>query len=303
MPLWIPITIAAAFLQNLRSALQRQLARDLSATSATYVRFLFGLPVALLYLLSLQFWFDADLPAPSAAFYVYATIGGVAQIVGTLLLVALFAFRNFVVGTTYSKTETVQTALFGILVLGESISTGAGIGIFVSLFGVFAISMARTEISPAALLTSISSRTALMGIGSGAAYGVAAVCYRAASLSLGMDGFLVPAAFTLAAVLSIQTVLMSLWLFWRDPSAIMATLRNWPTSLAIGVAGALGSIGWFTAMTLENAAYVRALGQVELVFTFAVSWLWFRERTNSREVSGVLLIVAGLVVLVLGAQA
>ena len=300
MPLWIPITIAAAFLQNLRSALQRQLARDLTASSATYVRFLFGLPVALLYLIALHFSLDVEFPIPTPVFYLYATIGGVAQIVGTVLLVALFSFRNFVVGTTYSKTETVQTALFGVLVLGETISAGAGIGIFVSLLGVFAISVARTEITTAALLSSITSRTALMGIGSGAAYGIAAVCYRAGSLSLGMEGFLVPAAFTLAVVLTIQTVLMTVWLVWRDPASLLATLRSWPTSLAIGLAGAVGSIGWFTAMTLENAAYVRALGQIELVFTFAVSWIWFRESSNARELSGVLLIVAGLVVLVLG---
>jgi drug/metabolite transporter (DMT)-like permease len=300
MPLWIPITIAAAFLQNLRSALQRQLARDLTATSATYVRFLFGLPVALLYAWALLATFDVDLPTPTPDFYVYATIGGIAQIIGTVLLVALFAHRNFVVGTTYSKTETVQTALFGIFVFGETITVGAGIGIAVSLVGVIAISMARTEATPTALITSLTERAALMGIGSGAAYGVAAVCYRAGSLSLDMDGFLIPAAVTLAVVLTIQTVLMTAWLLWADRTSLIATLKNWPASLAIGVAGALGSIGWFTAMTLQNAAYVRALGQIELVFAFAVSWFWFREQANSKEIAGVLLIIGGLVVLVLG---
>ncbi len=300
MPLWIPITIAAAFLQNLRSALQRQLARDLTATSATYVRFLFGLPIALIYLALLYVSLDAEFPRPTPAFYIYTTIGGVAQIVGTVLLVTLFTFRNFVVGTTYSKTETVLTAIFGIFVLGEIVSPVAGLGILVSLAGVVAISVARTQVTPVTLLTSFTSRTALMGMGSGAAYGIAAVCYRAGSLSLEMDGALFPAAITLAVVLSIQTVLMTVWLIWRDRPSLLATLRNWPASLAIGIAGALGSIGWFTAMTLENAAYVRALGQIELVFTFAVSWIWFRERANGREITGALLIIAGLVVLVLG---
>lgn len=301
MPLWIPITIAAAFLQNLRSALQRQLARDLTATSATYVRFLFGLPAALLYVAALSLSFDTEFPTPPTAFYIYATVGGIAQIIGTVLLVTLFTFRNFVVGTTYSKTETVLTAIFGIFVLGETISAGASLGIFVSLGGVVAISVARGQVTPATLLTSFTSRTALMGMGSGAAFGIAAVCYRAGSLSLEMEGALLPAALTLAVVLSIQTILMTVWLVWRDRASLTATLHNWPASLAIGITGALGSIGWFTAMTLENAAYVRALGQIELVFTFAVSWIWFRERANGREITGALLIIAGLVVLVLGA--
>lgn len=299
MPLWIPITIAAAFLQNLRSALQRQLAQDLTATSATYVRFLFGLPVALIYLAALLHFSPNATPEPGELFFLYAVIGGVAQIIGTVLLVALFAFRNFTVGTTYSKTETVQTVLVSLLILGESISLGAGVGIVVSLIGVMAISVARTEVTARTLLTSLGERAALMGIGSGAAYGIAAVCYRAASLSLEMDGFLIPAAYTLAWVLALQTVLMTLWLLVRDRASLVATLVQWPASLAIGVAGALGSIGWFTAMTLENAAYVRALGQIELVFTFAVSWFWFKEQSNRREVAGILLVVGGLVLLVL----
>jgi len=301
MPLWIPITIAAAFLQNLRSALQRQLARDLTATSATYVRFLFGLPIALLYVVALFLFFDTEFPTPPTAFYIYAAVGGIAQILGTILLVTLFTFRNFVVGTTYSKTETVLTAIFGIFILGETVGVEAGVGIFVSLIGVVTISVARTQLTPGTLLTSFISRTALMGMGSGAAFGIAAVCYRAGSLSLEMEGVLLPAALTLAVVLTIQTVLMTGWLIWRDWASLVAALRNWPASLAIGVTGALGSIGWFTAMTLENAAYVRALGQIELVFTFAVSWIWFRERANGREITGALLIIAGLVVLVLGA--
>lgn len=300
MPLWIPITIAAAFLQNLRSALQRQLARDLTATSATYVRFLFGLPVALLYVGALLIAFDETPPVPPALFYAYVFVGGLAQIIGTVLLVALFSHRNFVVGTTYSKTETVQTALFGIVVLGEAISFGAGVGILISLVGVMAISVARTSLSASTLVSSLTGRTALMGMGSGAAYGIAAVCYRAGSLSLGMDGFLLPAAITLAIVLAIQTALMTAWLVWKDRVSLLATLRNWPASLAIGVAGALGSVGWFTAMTLQNAAYVRALGQVELVFTLLVSWFWFKEISNKSELVGVFLIVGGLIVLVLG---
>ena len=47
-------------------------------------------------------------------------------------------------------------------------------------------------------------------------------------------------------------------------------------------------------MTLQNAAYVRALGQVELLFAFAAGALVLRERTRPREVAGAALVVAGL---------
>ena len=42
MELWIPITIAAAFLQNVRSTLQKYLKGRIGTTGATFVRFGYG---------------------------------------------------------------------------------------------------------------------------------------------------------------------------------------------------------------------------------------------------------------------
>ncbi|MCF8470087.1 MAG: EamA family transporter [Parvibaculum sp.] len=297
MPLWIPITIAAAFLQNVRSTLQKQLTGKMSALGATYVRFAYGLPVALLYLLGLTAFTGAPLPEANLLFLVYAVIGGMAQIWGTVLLVALFAYRNFAVGTTYSKTETIQTALFGIIVLGDHLSLGAFAAILISLAGVLAISIAQAKLTLTAFWRSLGERPTLMGLGSGACYGIAAVCYRAASLSLHQPDFILSAAFTLAVVLAIQTALMTVWLGWRHPDQLAASFRTWKTSSAVGLAGAFASMGWFTAMTIQNAAYVRALGQIELVFTFASSHFLFREKTSRLELAGILLVIGGILLL------
>lgn len=297
MPLWIPITIAAAFLQNLRSTWQKQLTGDLSATAATYVRFAFGLPVAIVYLWGLHALGGFAMPSPNTMFLIYCVIGGFAQILGTFLLVALFAYRNFAVGTTYSKTETVQAALFGIIVLGDHPSLGAVAAILVSFAGVVAISMAKSHLTLANFARSLTDRPTLMGLGTGAGFGVSAVCYRAASLSLEADGFLISASYTLVVVLLIQTVLMGLWLFWREPDQIIKTAKTWKVSSLVGLSGALASMGWFTAMTIENAAYVRALGQIELVFTFASSHFLFKEKTEPLELVGIALVIGGLLLL------
>jgi drug/metabolite transporter (DMT)-like permease len=297
MPLWIPLTIAAAFLQNLRSTFQKQLTGNLSAIAATYVRFAFGLPVAIVYVWGLHEFGGYALPDFNRLFLFYCVVGGIAQIIGTALLVALFAYRNFAVGTTYSKTETVQAALFGIIVLGDHPSLGAGIAIIVSLAGVIAISMAKSHLTLANFGRSLRERPTLMGIGTGAGFGISAVCYRAASLSLDRPDFLMPAAFTLVTVLVFQTVVMTLWLAWREPAQLGATARNWKVSSLVGISGALASMGWFTAMTIENAAYVRALGQIELVFTFASSHFLFREKTERLELVGIALVIGGLLIL------
>ncbi|MBM3559013.1 MAG: DMT family transporter [Alphaproteobacteria bacterium] len=297
--LWIPLVIAAAFLQNVRSALQKHLKGRLGTTGATFVRFGYGFPFALIYLAALVFVLDLPLPSPGIDFFAIAAIGGIAQILATALLISLFDARNFAVGTTYSKTETVQAAIFAVIFLGETISLAATIGILISLAGVVAISAARSPAGLRQLMTSWTQRSAMIGLASGALFGVAAVSFRGASLSLGGEGFLVQASFTLAVALVFQTVVMALWMIWRAPHELRQALAAWRVAVWVGLSGAVASMGWFTAMTIQHVALVRALGQIELVFTIASSVLIFRERILKLELIGIVLVVAGIVILLL----
>jgi drug/metabolite transporter (DMT)-like permease len=299
MELWIPISIAAAFFQNIRSALQKYLKDALSDTGATFVRFGFGFPLAIAYLAFLLYWLEEPLPQANERFSTFVLIGGTTQILGTFLLVRLFSLRNFAVGTAYSKTEPLQAAVFGFIILQETLSLQASLAIGLSTFGVCLLSIARSELSPAGLARGLVGRPALIGLGSGALFGISAVAYRTASLSLGHEGFLIPAAFTLACVTVYQTGVMTLYLVWREPGQLRRVAQNWRPSLWVGVVGVLGSIGWFTAMTIQSAAYVKALGQIELLFTFLVSTLYFREHVNRLEIAGICAIAFGIVYLMI----
>ncbi|NTJ41228.1 DMT family transporter [Agrobacterium larrymoorei] len=294
MELWIPITIAAAFMQNLRSALQKHLQGSLGTRGASFVRFGYGFPLAVLYVLFLRYGAGEIFPSFGLSFFIWAVIGGLAQIFATMMLVYLFSLRNFAVGTAYSKTEPVQAALFGFLILGERLTTGSIIAISVGIVGVMIISMARMPLSWRSLLVAMTSRTALIGIASGGVFGISAVAYRSASLSLEGAGAIMSAAATLACVTTFQTVFMLVWMFWKDKREIVQVLVTWRSSALVGIAGVLGSACWFTAMTLQQVAYVRALGQIELVFTFMASYFLFRERANAMEIAGCLLIVTGI---------
>lgn len=299
MELWIPLTIAAAFLQNLRSTMQKHLKNVMGTTGATFVRFGFGLPVAAFYLGILHYGAGYSLPELNIRFLLWAAIGGLAQILATFLLVHLFSFRNFAVGTAYSRTEPAQAAVFGALFLSESMAPGALIAIAVTVTGVMLISVARSVISPAGLLTAIFQRTSLIGLASGTLFAVSAVSYRAASLSLGGPNFIMQAAVTLAVVILFQTVVMLAWMFWRDRLEVARVIKAWKPSLVVGIAGASASFGWFMAITLQQAAVIKALGQIEIIFTFASSVFIFRESINRLEALGCCLIVGGIVVLVL----
>lgn len=298
MEFWIPITIAAAFLQNVRSAMQKHLKGVMGTTGATFVRFGFGFPFALLFVAVLHLGFDMSLPRWNTAFVLWALLGGVSQIVSTLLLVYLFSFRNFTVGTAYSRTEPAQAAFFGLLFLGETVSAASLFAIAISVMGVMLISVARSVVSWKSLVTSVLSRTALIGLASGTGFGVSAVAYRAASLSLGGPNFMMQAAVTLAFVIIFQTCVMLIWMILRDRGELVRIAAAWKPALVVGIAGATASFGWFMAMTLQQAAYVKVLAQVEIIFTFASSVFIFKESINRLEILGTLLIVAGVIALV-----
>lgn len=297
MELWIGITFASAFLQNLRSTLQKHLKGMMGTTGATFVRFVFGMPFALAYLAFLHLGLGRPLPVPNMAFAVWATVGAMAQIAATFLLVHLFSFRNFAVGTAYSRTEPAQAALFALIFIGESVTGGTLAAIAISVAGVMLISP-RTEVTPASFLTSIFSRTAGTGLASGAFFGLSSVAYRSASLalapSLPAPDAMMQAGFTLVVVIVMQTVSMFLWIIWREREELRRIARVWKPSLAVGLVGATASFGWFTAMTLQQAAVVKALAQVEMLFAFASTVLFFKEKINRLELSGCLLIVVGV---------
>ncbi|MCJ8149182.1 DMT family transporter [Shinella sedimenti] len=294
MELWIPITIAAAFLQNLRSALQKHLQGSLGTRGASFVRFGYGFPLAILYALSLHWIAGLAFPALNWTFAAWAVIGGLAQIFATMLLVYLFSLRNFAVGTAYSKTEPVQAAIFGFILLGERITPGAVVAIIVGVIGVMLISVARSPLSWRNTFAALTGRTALIGIASGGVFGVSAVAYRSAALSLDGPGPIMNAAVTLACVTTFQTAFMLIWMLWKDKNEIVQVLKSWRSSSLVGITGVMGSACWFTAMSLQQVAYVRALGQIELVFTFMASYFLFHERVNRTEVAGCLLIVCGI---------
>jgi drug/metabolite transporter (DMT)-like permease len=297
MELWIPITIAAAFCQNLRFMLQKHLkATRLSTGGATFARFLFAAPLVLILLASLVWVNGWSVPALNVRFLLFATFGGLAQILATALVIALFSQRNFAVGITFKKTETIQTALVGGIVLGEGIS---GYGLLALLIGLVGIVILSDSPGKGDGWRRFFNRSACLGMASGALFGVSAIGYRGASLALVDGHFLLRSVFTLMCVTIFQSIIMAVWLQFREAGEIGKVVQHWRVTSLVGLTGMLGSLCWFTAFTLQNAAYVKALGQVELIFSFCASYFIFNEATTRREVMGIVLIVLSIVILVL----
>lgn len=292
MPLWVALSLAAAFLQNLRTALQKALTPRVGLVGATCARFLFAAPWALALVAGLVALGD-PLPAATRGFAGWGMLGAAAQIAGTLLLLHLFSLRNFAVGNTFAKTETVQAVLFGFLLLGDRVGAVAVAGILVSLVGLVMLSG-----RPGA---GVANKAAGIGLACGAAFAVAGIGYRAASLALAdTGGLLIRPAFTLAYVTLVQSVLLIGWLRLRGGGGVGAVLREWRIEAVVGAAGMLASLGWFTAFTLVTVAQVKAVGQVELVFSWLTARYAFGERPSGRETLAIGLVAGGILLVILG---
>ena len=60
-----------------------------------------------------------------------------------------------------------------------------------------------------------------------------------------------------------------------------------------------GSFCWFFAFTLQAAAFVKAVGQIELALSLLASVMFFGEKITARELIGMALLCGSILLLVL----
>ena len=175
MPLWIPVTIFAAFMQNLRFLLQRHLkVTSLSTAGATWARFLYSAPLVALLMLTYARLGGEPLPGSNSRFWGFIVSGGIAQILATMCVVALFARRNFAVGITLKKSEVLLTALIGLLVLGEAVTGIVVLAIVLGFLGVLLLSDPPTGADRLPLKARIFNAASGFGLASGVLFGISA---------------------------------------------------------------------------------------------------------------------------------
>jgi uncharacterized membrane protein len=297
---WIPITLGAATAQAVRTALQRYLKGRLSTNGAAFTRFVFGLPLAAVYLALLLAAGVGHLPHPRPVFWAWVVAAAVSQILATSLQLHVMALRNFATGVAYAKTEVVQAAIFEIVFLGAVVTWLGGLGIVLGTAAVMLMSLVKTRHPLRAFLLGWTEPAALLGLLAGGLFGVAAVGFRAASVSLHHPSAFVAASFTLVVATVLQTAVMACYLARRERGQIAQVFAETRTGALVGVASFLGSAGWFTAFTLQIAAYVRTLGLVELFFTLLISLYFFHERPGRFELMGLALLILSIAMVLNG---
>jgi drug/metabolite transporter (DMT)-like permease len=297
--IWIPVTLAATVLQTARTAMQQRLRSLLSVSAAGFVRYAFGAPIAIAAAVLTFTVFGQSVPDIPWRFWPIVTAAGIGQILGTAALITAFDKRDFAIGTVYAKSEVIQVAVLSALFLDEWLAPLGWLSAIVCIVGV--VGLARPPGLPLRTLLRLGDPAALAGVAAGGLFAIASVGIRAASTSLGDAPVVVRALLTLAVMNTIQTVVNGTQLAWKQPDQLRLSVVHWRSSAVVGVLSVLGSAAWAIAMTLENAAKVRTLGQVELLLAFAVSHRVFADHHRRSEIGFSALVMAGVIgVTVLG---
>jgi len=291
--LWIPFTLIAAAGQVARNAMQRSLTGQLGTWGATNIRFLFGFPFSLVFFAVVLVTSSDRVPWPPASFWPWLLLGALSQIIATGLMLVAMNERSFVVTTAYLKTEAIQTAVFGFVFLGDHLTVMKVAAILIATIGVVI-----TALRPGGEKSFAEIRPTIIGLVAAAAFALSAIGFRGAILTFEGVSFVTAASYTLVWGLFAQTLVLSIYLFWRAPDVLKKILALWKPSMLAGFMGAFASQFWFLAFALTAAANVRTLALVEVLFAQAVAYYSFKQKIAARELLGTALIVIGVALLV-----
>lgn len=294
MELWVLFAFVAATTQTLRSAGQKKMKSAIGDFGASYIRFSYALPFAALWLFLWSFLNDLPLPETNTSFWVWVSIGGLTQVIFTILLLTLFNHRNFAAGTAFSKTEVLQAAIFEALIIGEVVSLQIGIAIIIGVIAVLMLSFHKSSLGLAGLLPSLISLQTGIGLATGAFLGLSTVSFRAATEALGSSDLVLRASMSAFCSTLLQTVIMGMLLAVFVRHEFKGSFVHWRQCWSVGLFGAITTACWFIAFSLENVASVRAVGQVELLITLIVTGSIFKERISTIEYGAIALITLSI---------
>ena len=280
--MWISLTIFAAFMQTFRNALQSKMSANVSSTGTTLARFIFAGPIVVLYMLFLYIGLGYEFILPSAKMLPYAATTAVFQIMATVLMVKLFQQQNYAVGAGLAKSEALAAAILGFFFFGSQLSLLGALGVFLGFIAVFIMSIKGKSGRP-------SAKTVLLGVSCGTSFAIGSLMVREASIHSGL-AFPLSAAWTLLIVITMQVISLCLFLRFKEPKTVPTLFKNWKKTMMVSLTSALGSIGWFSAMALMDVAYVKTLGQIEVLFTIILAKVAMSKKTSTTDYIGLALI-------------
>ncbi|MEZ8311679.1 multidrug transporter [Vibrio splendidus] len=279
---WIAFTLLAAFSQSWRNAFQSKLSGTMSVAGVTLARFIWAGPIALIYLCALYQWKPVSTPDFSGEFVFYIIAAAIMQILATGLMVMLFKLENYAIGAGLAKCEAPVSAVLSVLFFGTALTLTGWIGVLICTLGVLIMSSASGW-------RSLSPKVFLLGMACSTAFALTSLWVREASLSIGLP-FPHSAAWVLFLVISLQTVIICTYLFFRERDTLGLIFKKSKLVVMTSLASVIGSLGWFSAMSLQAVPYVKTLGQVEVIFMVLISYFWLEQSIARKDILALILL-------------
>ena len=280
----------ASLLQVGRNTLQKSLKITLNDWTITWIRFFYGLPVILIYYLyvnDLSFSFNWV-----NSFFLWLCLGGgICQILGTYFMMKCFTVRQFAISISYTKLESIFAALIGVVFFADYISWFGLLLIIISIVGILLISSKKYSLSFKNNFRSTLSSGSMIGILSGLSFAAASVFFRQANLSLPILDTTIKGINTLLVVVFIQTVILTVFLMYKDIQLFLKSFQLYQQGFLTGFFGISASTLWFISFGLANAAYIKAVGSIDIIFSLLVGFFVFKESLSLKEILGIILIL------------
>ncbi|MFY2508383.1 multidrug transporter [Vibrio pectenicida] len=288
--LWIAFTVLAAFSQSWRNAFQSQLSGTMSVAGVTLARFIWAGPIAALYLYVLYQWQPVKTPDFSGVFTVYIIAAAIMQIIATGLMVVLFKRENYAIGAGLAKCEAPVSAVLAVLFFGSVLSATGWIGVLIGTLGVLVM-------SSSAGWRSLSPTIFFLGMACSTAFALTSLWVREASLNIGLP-FPHSAAWVLFLVITLQTLIISVFIFFRERNTLRQMLSKSKLVIMTSLSSVIGSLGWFSAMSLQAVPYVKTLGQIEVVFMILISYFWLGQKLARKDIVALILLSIAAILVV-----
>lgn len=293
---WITLSLLAGTFQTIRNSLSKTASKNLSPIAVTFTRFFYAIPVVLLFLF-LGNYFGLNLGKLTLSFFYTAVFGALGQIIGSAFLFYLIDKGGFNKGVMFSRTEVIFAAIFGALFFSQAISLFDWLGVFLATVGVFLIAIGRQNLTLVNFVSSMKDSKTLIGISSGFFMALATLFISVSTRSIQGGDNIMNSALSLLLIIIIQSVILSVYIFFKENSEIGRLLKTWKFDFFVGFFSALGSLCWFIAFSLQNVALVRVVGQIEILLTLLIAIFIFKEKLSFKELLGSFILLSGIVTL------
>ena len=294
---WVLITAIASLSQTLRSVFQKNIIEDVGVLASAYSRFIFALPfVALLAVFLLDIGELLILKNLSVKTWFFLVTASICQILFTIILIKLFTLRSFAIGVAFSKTEVIQTTLLEIVIIGFILTSHVLLAIIIGFIGM--LFMSKQKLIGNVGHSRLFLQQVILGVSCGIFLGLSSVLYKVALDSVAID-FIYKKVIVLSFLaLAIQSVLFGAFIVIIDEKKNLEKLFNsWRKGLPVGFFGCSATFCWFYAFSLVDATLVRAVGQLEIVFSVLMSYIFYKERITGFELIGMSLITISILAL------